>query len=145
MADVQKGLEDPNMRFWSAKLVETVCTKSKLDIQEYVPYLIQDLVPLLAEEDHEVLMACWTALGAVTKTIPKEMMPSYVRSLKDAIATAKEKERRRRRGTATPGAGSILVAGFCPPKALTPVLPIYLQGVLQVIAHRLPDLIKVVQ
>ena len=92
-----------------------------------------------------MLMACWTALGAVTKTIPKEMMPSYVRSLKDAIATAKEKERRRRRGTATPGAGPILVAGFCPPKALTKVLPIYLQGVLQVTTHRLPDLIEVVQ
>ncbi|CAD7699428.1 unnamed protein product, partial [Ostreobium quekettii] len=131
MADIQKGLEDPSMRLWSAKLVETVCTKSRLDIQDYVPDLIQNLVPLLAEEDHEVLMACWTALGAVTKTIPKEMMPSYVRSLKDAIATAKEKERRRRRGMATAGAGPILVAGFCLPKALTPVLPIYLQGVLQ--------------
>ncbi len=44
-----------------------------------------------------------------------------------AVADAREKERRKRRG------GSLLLAGLCvPPKALAPLLPIYLQGVLQV-------------
>ena len=46
--------------------------------------------------------------------------------LQDAISTARDKERRRRRP------GPLLVPGFCLPKALSPVLPIYLQGVLQV-------------
>ncbi len=44
-----------------------------------------------------------------------------------AVADAREKERRKRRG------GPLLLAGLCvPPKALAPMLPIYLQGVLQV-------------
>ena len=47
--------------------------------------------------------------------------------MKDAVASAREKERRRRRG------GPLRVAGLCSvPKALAPVLPVYLQGVLQV-------------
>ena len=45
-------------------------------------YAPQALVPLLAEEDAEVVAACWDALGAVTGSIPKEMQPSFVRCLK---------------------------------------------------------------
>lgn len=43
------------------------------------------------------------------------------------MATARDKERRKRR-VGQP----LLVPGLCLPKALQPVLPIYLQGVLQV-------------
>ena len=78
------------------------------------------------DSKQEVLVACWQALVAVAGSIPKEMMPSYVRTLKEAVSTAKEKERRKRRPP------PLRVAGFCLPKALQPVLPIFLQGVLQV-------------
>ena len=78
------------------------------------------------DSSQEVLVLCWQALVAVAGSIPKEMMPSYVRTLKEAVSTAKEKERRKRRPP------PIRVAGFCLPKALQPVLPIFLQGVLQV-------------
>lgn len=61
------------------------------------------------------------------KTLEQDDQPEYVSVLKNAIADAREKERRKRRG------GPILLAGLCvPPKALAPLLPIYLQGVLQV-------------
>lgn len=49
-----------------------------------------------------------------------------MRVVKESVATAREKERRKRLP------GPLRVAGFCLPKALQPVLPIYLQGVLQV-------------
>lgn len=78
------------------------------------------------DSSHDVLVLCWQALVAVAGSVPKEMMPSYVRTLKEAVSTAKEKERRKRRPL------PIRVAGFCLPKALQPVLPIFLQGVLQV-------------
>ena len=42
------------------------------------------------------------------------------------LQTARDKERRKRKP------GPLLLAGFCLPKALQPVLPIYLQGMLQV-------------
>lgn len=78
------------------------------------------------EPGEATLLACWEALVAVTAAIPKELQPSYVRVVKEAVATAHEKERRKRLP------GPLRVAGFCLPKALAPVLPIYLQGVLQV-------------
>ena len=86
---------------------------------------VQSLVSLMAEEDAETLKACWEALGAVGASVPKEVQPSYVRCVKDAVGTARDKERRRHR------AGPHLLPGFCLPKALAPVLPFYLQGVLQ--------------
>jgi len=63
--------------------------------------------------------------------VPKEVQPSYVRCVKEAVGTAREKERRKRR------AGALLLPGFCLPKALAPLLPFYLQGVLQARPPRL--------
>ena len=61
------------------------------------------------------------SLGNVT------LQASYVRTLKEGVDTAKERERRKRRP------GPLLLAGFCnPPKALGPLVPIFLQGLLQV-------------
>ena len=37
------------------------------------------------EEDKDILMACWTALGAVINSIPKELQPSYVRTMREAV------------------------------------------------------------
>lgn len=61
--------------------------------------------------------------NAATHCPPRPMHPS---SPQEAVLTARDKERRKRRR------GALLVPGFCLPKALGPVLPIYLQGVLQV-------------
>ena len=81
-------------------------------------------------------------MEAVAGAVPKDDHPLYVRPLKEAVATALEKERRKRRNAAVAaasrgepapdwGKGGPLLAGFCLPKALAPVLPIYLAGVLQ--------------
>ncbi len=55
---------------------------------------MQALVPLLVEPGEATLLACWEALGTVTGTIPKDLLPSYVPTLKEAVATAREKVRR---------------------------------------------------
>jgi hypothetical protein len=81
-------------------------------------------------------------MESIAHAIPKEDHHLYVRPLKEAVASAMEKERRKRRnaevaasalGGPAPAASPLLVAGFCLPKALAPVLPIYLSGVLQVV------------
>ena len=95
---------------------------------DVVFWAVQALVGLMGEEDAETLKACWEALGKVSASVPKEVQPSHVRCVKEAVGTAREKERRKRRS------GPQLLPGFCLPKALAPVLPFYLQGVLQV--HR---------
>lgn len=86
----------------------------------------QALIPLFTEEEEGVLLAVWSAVGAATAAVPKELGPAYVRTLKEAVSTAVERQRRRRLP------GPLLLPGLCLPKALSPLLPIYLQGVLQV-------------
>lgn len=89
---------------------------------------LQPLVLLLAEDDDdELVLRCWSACDALTSIVPKEDQALHVRALKEALAAAKEKERRKRRG------GQLQLRGLLlPNKALTPFVPIYLQGVLQV-------------
>ncbi|GIL73837.1 hypothetical protein Vretimale_5312 [Volvox reticuliferus] len=125
--EMVKALDDHATRHGAAQLITAFATQSKHDFQEHVPQLIQSLVLLLAEDaTHEELLTTWKALEAVCGSIPKETLPDYVNCLKVAIADAREKERRKRRG------GPLLLAGLCvPPKALAPLLPVYLQGVLQ--------------
>ena len=94
--------------------------------------LLQALVPLLAEEEPAQVQACWTALAAVTVTIQRDLQASYVRTACEAVSTAREKVRRRRKP------GPQLVPGFCLPRALEPLLPLYLQGVLQVSLNQPP-------
>ncbi|KAG2489371.1 hypothetical protein HYH03_012201 [Edaphochlamys debaryana] len=122
-----KGLDDPDTRQGAAQLVTAFAAKAKHDLAEHVPQLLQSLVLLLAEEaPPEELITVWRALEAVCGAIPKDDLPEFVHSLKSAMADAREKERRKRRG------GPLLLAGLCvPPRALAPLLPIYLQGVLQ--------------
>ncbi|GLC46160.1 hypothetical protein PLESTB_001196200 [Pleodorina starrii] len=122
-----KGLDEAATRMGACALISAFAAQSKHDFQEHVPQLVQSLVLLLAEDcPAEELLTTWKALEAVCGAIPKEALPEYVNCLKVAIADAREKERRKRRG------GPLLLAGLCvPPKALAPLLPIYLQGVLQ--------------
>ena len=46
---------------------------------------MQALVGLMMDEDKDMLVACWTALGAVINSIPKELQPSYVRTMREAV------------------------------------------------------------
>ncbi|GMH37881.1 hypothetical protein BSKO_05765 [Bryopsis sp. KO-2023] len=125
IAELLKGLEDLTRCLCSAELVKTLCSDAKVDVSERTPELITALVPLLAEDNEIVVKTCWTALESVTATIPKDTQPSFLRCLKDAVASARDKERRKMTRE------EILVHGFCLPKGLGPVLQIYLQGVLQ--------------
>ncbi|GMH37888.1 hypothetical protein BSKO_05772 [Bryopsis sp. KO-2023] len=125
IAELLKGLEDLTRYLCSAELVKTLCSDAKVDVSEHTAELITALVPLLEEDNEIVVKTCWTALESVTATIPKDTQPSFVRCLKDAVASARDKERRKMTGE------EILVHEFCLPKGLGPVLQIYLQGVLQ--------------
>jgi hypothetical protein len=88
---------------------------------------VQGRVPLLAEESPALVLAAWKALEALVGGLPKEELPAHVGALSEGLAAAKERERRKRKP------GPLRLAGLVdPPKALGPLLPIYLQGVLQV-------------
>lgn len=83
------------------------------------------------------MLACWQPCGqqwlaqglviARPASLSRASTCPALQLLQDAVGTARDKERRKRR-VGQP----LLVPGLCLPKALQPVLPIYLQGVLQV-------------
>ncbi|KAI7734036.1 hypothetical protein M8C21_026553, partial [Ambrosia artemisiifolia] len=68
--------------------------------------------------------AAWEALSRVVGSVPKENLPSYIKLVRDAVSTCRDKERRKKKG------GPIVIPGFCLPKALQPLLPIFLQGLI---------------
>ena len=94
-----------------------------------MPRLIETLVSLFCDADEGVVLAAWTALGAVTGAVAKERQALYLRDVRAAVQGAREKIRRRLRDAgARPS--PLLVPGLCLPKGLAPVAQVYLQGVL---------------
>ena len=112
----------------------------------------QSLVPLFADYDcPELAIAAWKAVDAAASSIPRELQAAHAGAAREAVATARERERRKRRAAAAAaaaagGAAAVspaaaedapiavpagCLAGLClPPKALAPLLPLYLQAVL---------------
>ncbi|KAH7283513.1 hypothetical protein KP509_34G010800 [Ceratopteris richardii] len=126
ISELVRGLSEAQatVRRGSAYLVGFLFKNSKLDLSEEVPNLITLLVVMLTDVDSSAVMAAWEALSSVTGSIAKENLPNYVKVLRDAVSTARDKERRKRKGL------PIIIPGFCLPKALQPVLPIFLQGLM---------------
>ncbi|KAI5063295.1 hypothetical protein GOP47_0021842 [Adiantum capillus-veneris] len=126
ISELVRGLSDTQVqvRRGSAYLVGFLFKNSKLDLSEEVPNLITILVVMLTDSDSLTVTAAWEALSSVTGSIAKENLPNHVKVLRDAVSTARDKERRKRKGV------PITIPGFCLPKALQPVLPIFLQGLM---------------
>ncbi|KAL7613988.1 hypothetical protein Lser_V15G06230 [Lactuca serriola] len=86
--------------------------------------MISTLIILLSDTDSATVSAAWEALYRVVGSVPKEVLPSYIKLVCDAISTSRDKERRKKKG------GPIVIPGLCLPKALQPLFPIYLQGLI---------------
>ncbi|GBG78816.1 hypothetical protein CBR_g28040 [Chara braunii] len=126
ITELNKGLGDSqaSVRTGAAELTGFFFKSTRLDVEYHVPNLITTLIVMLGDPDKGTVKAAWEALGFVIGTIPIEVLPSYIKCVRDAIQTARDKERRKRKG------GAILVPGLCLPNALKPVLPIFHQGVM---------------
>ncbi|CAM6126914.1 unnamed protein product [Calypogeia fissa] len=124
IAELERGLGDPQaaVRRSSAYLTGFLFKNTKLDLEEEIPNLLTMLIVMLTDNDDLTIKAAWEALGNITGTIPKENLPLYIKVVRDAVSTARDKERRKRKG------GAITIPGFCLPKALSPVLQIFTQG-----------------
>lgn len=125
VSEVVKALDDNTMKMGAALVIRDFCGGTELDFTEHISLLLLNVVALFAEEKPETLRACWEAADAITRNIPKEEQPEFVRTVRDAVLTARERQRRKNRP------GPLLVPGFCLPKGVQPVINIYLQGLLQ--------------
>lgn len=126
VSELLKGVGDnqASIRRSSAYLIGYFYKNSKLYLVDEAPNMISTLIVLLSDSDSATVAAAWEALSRVVASVPKEVLPSYIKVVRDAISTSRDKERRKKKG------GPILIPGFCLPKALQPLLPIFLQGLI---------------
>ena len=98
-------------------LLASFCRDTKCDFSQYVAQLIRVLILLFTSQDSVVLSQAWNALNAVTKTLDTSDQMAHVpdvrQAVRFAVADLKYQENRD------------LMPGFCLPKGITPILPIF--------------------
>ncbi|XP_050224461.1 protein ILITYHIA [Mercurialis annua] len=126
ISELLKGVGDSmaSVRRCSSYLIGYFFKNSKLYLVDEAPNMISTLIVLLSDTDSATVAVAWEALSRVVGSVPKEVLPSYIKLVRDAVSTSRDKERRKKKG------GLVLIPGFCLPKALQPLLPIFLQGLI---------------
>ncbi|XP_067000438.2 stalled ribosome sensor GCN1-like [Anabrus simplex] len=113
------------MRLASLTLLCTFCKFTRADYSQCVPRLFRGLIPLFTDSCPEVLLVTWECLSAVTKTLDPSQLSSHVLTVRQAISFA-----------ASDLKDGALLPGFCLPKGITPILPIFRDSIL----NGLPEL-----
>ncbi|CAL5393988.1 unnamed protein product [Camellia sinensis] len=127
ISELLKGVGDhqASIRRSSSYLLGYFFKNSKLYLVDEAPNVITTLIVLLSDSDSATDAVAREALSRVVGSVPKEVLPSYIKLVRDAVSTSRDKERRKRKG------GPVLIPGLCLPKALQPLLPIFLQAMLR--------------
>ncbi|KAJ3090385.1 translational activator of GCN4 [Quaeritorhiza haematococci] len=99
--------------------------ESKVDFHNYIGDWLTRLTGLLKGEkypggvDPDTLQSAWKALESVSKSIKKDDLEKYVTTMRKALSAATDKL-----------SDEDPLDGFCLPKGISPVLPIFLQGLM---------------
>lgn len=110
----------PLRRRSAAALLCAFCGSSKADFSAYIPQLMRGLIHLCTDDDKEVLQMAWEALNAVTKTIDPKQQALYVGDVRQAVRYAISDIK----------CSDGLIPGFCLPKGIMPILPIFREAIL---------------
>ncbi|XP_047988388.1 eIF-2-alpha kinase activator GCN1 [Leguminivora glycinivorella] len=102
----------------AASLLCAFVTHTRADLTPYVPQLLRGLILLFAETDRDVLQMAWEALTALTKTLDAERQIAHVADIRQAVRYA-----------ASDLKGELL-PGFCLPKGIAPILPLFRESIL---------------
>ncbi|KAM3200382.1 protein ILITYHIA isoform X1 [Capsicum annuum] len=126
LSELLKGVGDSqaSIRRSSAYLIGYLFKNSDLHLGDEAPNMLSSLIILLSDWDFDTVLVAWQALSNVVSSVPKEVLPTYIKLVRDAVSTSRDKERRKKKG------GAVLIPGFCLPKALQPLLPVFLQGLI---------------
>ncbi|XP_074026538.1 lethal (3) 80Fj [Leptinotarsa decemlineata] len=132
--------DNPDQRRAAATLLCGFCANSKAQYSAYIPQLLRGLIHLCTDSDKDVLQMSWEALNAVTKTLEPKQQATYVSDVRQAVRYAMSDMK----GT------SDLLPGFCLPKGIAPILPIFREAILngdgdekETAAQGLGEIIKV--
>ncbi|XP_066998088.2 stalled ribosome sensor GCN1 [Anabrus simplex] len=103
----------------SVTLLCAFCRHTHADYSQYVPQLLRGLIHLFTDSNKEVLQMAWEALSAVTKTLDPTQQSTHVGDIRQAVRFAVSDLK-----------GQELLPGFCLPKGITPILPIFREAIL---------------
>ncbi|KRK05621.1 uncharacterized protein Dyak_GE27770, isoform A [Drosophila yakuba] len=102
----------------AASLLSAFCIHSPGNYSQYIPQLLRCLLKLLVEKDKDILQKSWEALNAVIKGMNAAQQISHVSDVRQAVRFAASELN----GTELPG--------FCLPKGITPLLPVFREAIL---------------
>jgi len=118
---------DAATRRGAVTLLHGFCAETRADFAEFVPQLMRALLLLFTDRDEPaVLTHAWNALNAVTKTLDADAQRAAVPDVRQAVRFAMSELKE----DPTAVGGEQLLPGFCLPKGITPVLPIFREAIL---------------
>ncbi|KRT80352.1 Armadillo repeat containing protein [Oryctes borbonicus] len=112
--------DNVKQRKGAVTLLCAFCANSKAQYTTHVSQLLRGLIHLCTDSDKEILRAAWEALNAVTKSLEAKQLSTYVSDVRQAVRFAVSDMK----GT------SDLLPGFCLPKGILPILPIFREAIL---------------
>ena len=116
--------QDNGLKRGAVALLHAFCSQTKVDYSNYVSQLIRALILLFTEEDKLVLTEAWHALAAVTKTLDASEQMEHVADVRQAVRFAMSDLKKKDEGS------DKLLPGFCLPKGIQPILPIFRESIL---------------
>lgn len=132
--------ENAACRRSATALLCAFCGQTRANYTQHVPQLLRGIIHLYADSDQGVLVMSCEALTAVFKTLEVTASTAYVGDIKQAIRFA-----------AGDLKGQQYMPGFCLPKGITPMLPMFREAVLngppeikEVAAYCIGDMIKLI-
>ncbi|KAM3583875.1 translational activator of GCN4 [Umbelopsis sp. WA50703] len=108
--------DNPIKRTGACETAGIFYSESKLDASRYVSDWFRILISLFDDRIPEVVKAAWTALASVSKSVKKDDLDGLVSHVRRAVKAV--------------GVAGVDVPGFCLPKGISPVLPIFLNGLM---------------
>ena len=108
--------DDHRRRASSALRLSNFVAKAEVNFSRYYPDLIRVLLFSFEDNDLEVVKASWTVLTELMKRLKKEEMESLVGSTRQLVQQV--------------GVAGHNLPGFCLPKGISAILPIFLQGLM---------------
>ncbi|CAE5962839.1 unnamed protein product [Arabidopsis arenosa] len=80
-----------------AYLIGYFFKSSKLYLIDEAPNMISTLIVMLSDSDSTTVTVSWETLARVIGSVPKEVLPSYIKLVRDVVSTARDQERMKRK------------------------------------------------